>query len=369
MKITKFSFRNKVTGWHVKDVALGNLSLLVGASGVGKTQILKAIYSLSRIVDGKSLKGIEWKVDFEEAGIEYEWEGEFESESNSQEEATSKGPTFVIVRERLAKKSGEEIFSRKGAEVSYHHTRTVKLDSTQSAVELLKEETDVSVVKRGFKKIIWLDMDDSGIKFRVGSDDISNIEALTMKEIKNLKYYTPIQQFFLIHKYHPGEFNEIVSRFSEIFPLVEKMDFDLDNILKDIYFPVLKIKEKGVGSWIRMPDISSGMCRTLIQIIVLYLADDGDVILIDEFENGLGINCIDMLAEMAMEPETEVQVIMTSHHPYIINAIPFQDWKIVSRAACEVKVNKPSDFKIGEHSKHDAFMQLIQNPTYRTGQA
>lgn len=369
MKIRKFSFINKDTGWQVKDVELGNLSLLVGASGVGKTQILKAIYSLTIISSGTSLKGIKWEVAFEELGIEYVWSGEFDVDSIPQEDSTSDGATYVVAQERLMTKDGVEIFSRNGTDVSYHNTRTVKLDSTQSAVELLKEEPDVYPVKRAFNKITKLDMNEySRRRWRIGFD-FSSVQSLSLKEIKNHKFYSPYEKLFFIHKFHPDVFEEIKRLFVEVFPLVKEIDFDMDNIFKDSYIPVLKIKEKDVEGWIRRPNISAGMCRTLIQIIVLTLADDGDVILIDEFENGLGINCIDILAEMAMEPESDVQVIMTSHHPYIINAIPFQDWKIVSRAASEVKVSKASDLKIGMHSKHDAFMQLIQTDAYRTGQS
>ena len=111
------------------------------------------------------------------------------------------------------------------------------------------------------------------------------------------------------------------------------------------------------------------MYRTLSQIVTLTLADDGDVILIDEFENGLGINCIDNLADMALEPDANIQIIMTSHHPYIINAIPFNDWRIVSRTGSNVSVNTAKDLNLGTHSKHDAFMQLIQTSAYKTGQS
>lgn len=120
--------------------------------------------------------------------------------------------------------------------------------------------------------------------------------------------------------------------------------------------------------WINQSDISAGMMRTLLQIITLVLANDGDVIMIDEFENGLGVNCINELADLIMEPEADIQVVMTSHHPYIINAIPVKDWKILTRNGSDVHVHTAEELHIGEHSKHEAFMQLLQTPEYRTGQ-
>lgn len=153
----------------------------------------------------------------------------------------------------------------------------------------------------------------------------------------------------------------------DIFPLVEDIDFTKERFFDGTVIPLLKIKEKGVSSWIMQDEISTGMFRTISQITILVLAQDGDVILIDEFENGLGVNCIDQLAEQIIDPEKNVQIILTSHHPYIINNIPFKRWKIVTRENSDVCVQSAAELKIGEHSKHEAFMQLIQTKAFKTG--
>lgn len=369
MRLKSLSFINHQTGWHVENVQFGTLTLLVGASGVGKTQILKSLSAMAQIADGRSLNGREWTVEFEEAGINYIWTGQFGVSQNKQEAFIFEDPEFPLVAERLTTNEGFEIFSRTETELRYHNEPTVKLDPSKSAVELLKEEQDVSPVKRAFKKMSWLDMEEGSVlSYRPGllTDKDSN---LSLKEIKSLKFRTPIDRLFLIQKNDINVFNEIKEAFIDIFPLVKDIDFDLEHFLRDDFVPVLKIKEKGVDSWIKLPNISSGMCRTLSQIVTLKLADNGDIILIDEFENGLGINCIDSLADMALEPDVNIQIIMTSHHPYIINSIPYQDWRIVSRIGSEVKVHTASELKIGEHSRHDAFMQLIQTSEYQTGQS
>lgn len=369
MKLKKFSFINHKTGWQVEDVSFGPLSLLVGASGVGKTLILKAISDLTRIADGHSVNGREWNVEFEEAGINYNWTGRFNVVKNVPEIFVSDKAQFPILEERLIKEDTEIVFSRKDGGLFYHNSPTVKLDATKSAVELLKEEEDVAPAYRAFRKISWLDMED-GNNIRLSLRNVTeNHPQLSLKDIKNLKFITPIERLFFIQRHHTQVFNQIKETFMEIFPLVEEIDFDVNPIQAGHYAILLKIKEHNVKSWILMPDISSGMCRTLSQIVTLSLADDGDVIMIDEFENGLGINCIDLLADMAKDTDADVQIIMTSHHPYIINTIPFQDWRIVSRNGSKVVVNTAADFRIGSHSKHDAFMQLIQTNAYRTGQA
>ena len=49
MRLKKLFYKNNTTGWNVKEVRFDKLTLLVGASGVGKTQILRAINSLKTI--------------------------------------------------------------------------------------------------------------------------------------------------------------------------------------------------------------------------------------------------------------------------------------------------------------------------------
>lgn len=343
--------------------------MLVGASGVGKTLILKAISDTAKIADGQSLNGREWHVVFEEAGTTYNWSGRFNVVKGLQElfPASKK---FSIEDELLVNEDNNEvIFSRDGEQLLYHNAPTVKLDITKSAVELLKAEDDIAPIYRAFKKVMWLDMEE-GSKNRFSVIDFHDEKnRLSLKDIKNLTFINPIERLFFIHRYDKAAFEEIKETFIEVFPLVEDIDFDIDSITDGEYVILLKIKEQNVDNWIKVPDISAGMYRTLSQIVTLSLADDGDVIMIDEFENGLGINCIDLLADMAQDADADVQIIMTSHHPYIINTIPYQDWRIVSRKGSEVVVNTASDFKIGVHSKHDAFMQLIQTEAYRTGLA
>ncbi|MDM8527422.1 hypothetical protein QUF58_04350 [Anaerolineales bacterium HSG24] len=43
MRIKQFSYENKRLGWKLNPVEFSTVNLLVGASGVGKTQILDAL--------------------------------------------------------------------------------------------------------------------------------------------------------------------------------------------------------------------------------------------------------------------------------------------------------------------------------------
>ena len=105
--------------------------------------------------------------------------------------------------------------------------------------------------------------------------------------------------------------------------------------------------------------MSSGMLRTLIHISEIYLSTPGTVILIDEFENSLGINCIDILTDDLIHENKTLQFIATSHHPYIINNIPYEYWKIVTRKGGHINIRNASDYSLGK-SKQEAFLQLTK---------
>ena len=243
----------------------------------------------------------------------------------------------------------------------------VKLDGTKSAVELLKGEDAISPIYRGFSQCYSLNVADTSIHVSPVVD-VSRRNALNTMLVKAMVLLPPLERLFLLRENKLKEFGLICQKFQDIFPNVEKIDFTLAKTFNDVLIPVLMIKEKNVSTWVPQNGISSGMMRTLLQIITLVLANDGDVIMIDEFENGLGVNCINELADLIMEPEADIQVIMTSHHPYIINTIPVKNWKILTRNGCDVQVHTAEQLRIGEHSKHEAFMQLMQTPEYRTGQ-
>ncbi len=108
------------------------------------------------------------------------------------------------------------------------------------------------------------------------------------------------------------------------------------------------------------------MIRTFIHISEMYLLSKGTVVLIDEFENSLGVNCIDILTEDLIYEHSRLQFIATSHHPYIINKIPYDYWKIVTRKGGKIKAFNAKEFKLGD-SSHERFINLINLPEYKKG--
>lgn len=366
MKLKRITVINHLTGWNVKDLFFDDyLTLLVGASGVGKTLILRVIKNISNIANGSSYNGFEWDVTFEDGGNTYQWAGKFDTTDDNSNYFKRDTQEYPIICESL--RCGDHlIIQRKNEQIMLNDKQTVKLDTAKSAIALLKEEDEIKPVFHAFHQIFELKNDNVGINISPFLSKQRN-QIKELNEIHNSRHLSPIEKLFILRRQTLPLFDKIKELFISIFTNIEDIDFSLEQLFDDTMYPVLKIKEKGVNAWIMQNNISSGMFRTLSQITFLVLAQDGDIILIDEFENGLGVNCIDQLADQILDADQNIQVIITSHHPYIINSIPFKKWKVVTRNRCDLKVLTADDLKIGEHSRHDAFMQLVQTNAYRKG--
>jgi len=371
MKIKKVAFWDHELDWRFEPIYFSDLALLVGVSGVGKTQILNGILRLQQIANGASLNGLQWDITFSTINnVEYHWQGEFETEKitaivPNEEDETNK---FRIVREHLLRDENV-IIERTANEIQFKGKTTPKLSPFQSVVDILSQEEDILPVQQAFNKIIYSDNSNSangiyGRQEKVISRILKENIPLNSIQESNMPV---VLKLLLVSHYYPEIFDKIKQKFIDIFPQVEDVKIEAveDNDYPSIPDFPIQIKEKGVNNWIFQNNLSSGMLKTLIHISELYLSPEGTVILIDEFENSLGINCIDIVTDLIVENKN-IQFILTSHHPYIINNIGMEHWKIVTRKGGIVTVIDAKDLNLGK-SKHQAFTQLINLEEYNEG--
>lgn len=387
MKLTKLKYEDKTIDWSLQEMLLNRLTLLVGASGVGKTQILRSIMNLKKIVRGGSLNGVNWLLEFETIDNQvYKWEGEYENKGIEifidededadveMEEEDRNKPKIIYEKLYLNNKL---IVERSNDRILFNKKPTIKLSQQKSILNLLKEEDLVKPAHDGLKMIYFIDHSNSvnaGRGFIFSFLNAKNLtkKYSTLKKIQESDLETPLKLFFL-SKVDKKTFGNIRQRFSNIFPQVDDIkvaplgtkEQEMPDILKD--YPFIQIKEKGVKNWITPNRISSGMYRTLMQLSELYLCSEGTVFLIDEFENSLGINCINEITSDILSSKRKLQFVLTSHHPYIIDSINFSNWKLVTRNSGIIKTHNIDKFNIGK-SKHSAFMQLLQLNEFQTGQ-
>ena len=96
------------------------------------------------------------------------------------------------------------------------------------------------------------------------------------------------------------------------FPTYKKVAFFENESEKNFQ---LCIKEENTG-WIRQEHLSSGMFKTLMFMTQMNILSGRCVILMDEVENSLGLNCIDILWDELKRFDRDDQFIITTHHSY-----------------------------------------------------
>lgn len=380
MRIKTLSYKNKASGWDLKTTSFDQLTLLVGASGVGKTRILKSILDLKKIARGSAMNGVKWNVEFiSTLNNTFSWEGEFESKGFSAENIFDPDDDDEKEKPRIEREkvfvNNEIIIDRDSDGILFNGVRTVKLSQNESVLSLLKEEEQIKEAYKEFDRVIFdnnAGNPPSIRRFAFDEDIEEKLERYTsIESIRDANEDIKLKLYFS-YKNQRAAFESIAQAFVDVFPYVEEVKVEpLTNGQKRIplflrEMPFIQIKERGIDNWIDEAKLSSGMHRTLIHIAELYLCSDSTLILIDEFENSLGINCIDELTNSIVTAERNLQFIITSHHPYIINNIDYTHWKIVARKAGAVVAHSASDFKF-DKSKHKAFTQLINLDLYSEG--
>ncbi len=180
---------------------------------------------------------------------------------------------------------------------------------------------------------------------------------------------------YVLQQDHPETFSRIREIYSEIFPTVTdlrvgtRQDFDLEPALgsgvadRRLAFGA---KERGVEPWI--VNLSDGMRKVLIHLIELGVAPPDSVVVIDEIENSLGVNCLPDLAQFLLSQVPRVQLIMTSHHPQVINTITPEYWRLVTRHGSVVTIRNASRLPaLQTASPLQKFTQLINLAEYEEG--
>ncbi|MCK5057601.1 MAG: ATP-binding protein [Candidatus Aminicenantes bacterium] len=399
MKIKELSFKNKANPWELEKTEFSDLTLLVGASGVGKTRILNSIMELVKISNGSVYNGVEWDFSFTGNNDEnYQWIGEFESRKEmrrhefAEKDLNGSGTSKQIPRLLMEKLYVEDrlVFEREESTVKYEKKETPKISPYKSVLNIFTTESGILTVKEELYKIISLDYRHeqrteitknfwNEAQIFMGMVELSEIDQSSWyndqllfknksKEDKlALRYIMErtdglIAKLFLISEFFKDIFNEIAEDFKDVFPQVREIRFEL---LKEKEIYELQVKERGTG-WIAMSDISEGMFKTLLHLTAIKLMSSGFVILIDEFENSLGVNCIDVVADGLVSPYRNSQYIITSHHPYVINNIDMKYWKIVVRKGTTVSTRTYEQLKLGK-SKHEAFKQLLNTDEFAEG--
>ena len=393
MKIQKFSFSHHRENWHIDEVSFDDFNLLVGPSGVGKTRILVALETIFGVALGREkLDDFEWIIDFSHLDKSYIWSlwSSIPPENEDIFEIESK--QFEVIEERLIQLENTEVFHINPLFSKLNNVKLPKIKKTESAMSLFPDEDFIVPLIQGFESILSskplnqsiqpenkesFENNIQDLKSITFNNDIKVTAKLCTRDVEELfkrkiAFFSPNIRAFILFEFKKDDtndnrlgffrdgFNNIMENYLNIFPEIKDIKITRETISNDESLIFFEIQDADSGDWIPQDRMSSGMFRTLIYIIEIMTAPEGSVILIDEFENSLGINCMSEITDFILDHADGLQFIITSHHPYIINNIPWQDWKIVSRKGSHITTKKATEISaLDTASSLDKFTQLI----------
>jgi len=372
MTIRKFEFHDKQSGWKLNEMSFDNFNLLVGLSGVGKTKILKALNAVRHTALKNPeyvqiANGCEWKLEIITEIGTYSWEAEVQNIEHDLyfiKETIVLNNNIVVIRDK-----NQFIFSE---------SSLPKLDYAESAISLFKNN---DIIEPLYRKLRHLFLSQGANNYyTISSSYTSHIEQMcnkytTLESLKDAKISLILKAYILQEVYHKI-FDYIKEQYSEIFNISDirigrLIEFKPNSLSKDQLLTI-GLKENGVPNWIinsnPIKEISSGMMKTLLHLFEIALAPKGSVIMIDDFENSMGQNCLPQLTDYILRYSNDIQFILTSHHPYVINNIPTKWWKIVTRKGSEVTVKDADSIPaLKTGSKLDKFTLLMNLKEYEEG--
>ncbi len=362
VKIQWVEFENLKTGLKINRIDFNkDVTLLVGLSGVGKTQILKVIeYSLNLAVN-KDVMLYPYRVGL---GIvtdndKYQWFYEI-NEINEDALIINEENKYGFVYEKL-ECNGEKIFERENEKVSvigYDKVPQPKRD--ESLILQYSEDKNFEKLISGIRKLYSVEIE-LAVRGGIRSESFSRLKSKVTDTITNEKKvefktfsHLPVAlKLYIAKRYYPELYIKIFEAVKELFMELEDIDVEEDS-MREMYLVSIQV----FGKKLLQHDISNGMLKTIYYVVELFTMSEDSLVLIDEFENGLGVNCIDLLSELMLSERNDLQFIITSHHPKIINAIDKNKWRIIDRSGGVVENSGSLEYGIG-NSQHDAYFNLI----------
>ena len=162
MKIKSINASYSSRKVNIQDVEFNKgLTLLVGASGVGKTQILDSICDIKAVAMGESINGFCWQIEFSIDENEYLWSGKF----NGVEEdalnrvkslfssSKSRNNSNAHIKTESLYINSDLVIHREEEQIIFNGSPTLKLAPNESCIKLLQQENLISPIYESFKKV------------------------------------------------------------------------------------------------------------------------------------------------------------------------------------------------------------------------
>ena len=354
--------------WKFQETELNNVNLIVGASGSGKSRYLNTIFNVSKsITQSQPIRPGYRKLTVKTEEHDYVWECKgivIDGDHQIEKEC--------VKRKRLgSQEKFENLIDRTSDKFIFCEKELPKLQRDRSGISLLKEEEKIIPLYETFSKVQIRKFHDEGLKDALSFQDVSQeLIGLSKSKDKILALWnlqpTLSAKLFLLKKEIPEYYKLAVETFEQIFPTIKECYV---NIQTPGVVPIFLIEEEKINRKIPLHELSSGMQKVLLIIADIVTLPKGSIYIIDEYENSLGINAIDFLPEFLITHGTNIQFLVTTHHPYLINSMPMKTWRVFHRNGSKVTIKGGAELeeKYGK-SKQKVFIQLINDPFYSGNQ-
>lgn len=367
VKISWIEFKNTDTGLKIERIKFyEDITLLVGLSGAGKTQILNAVEYSLKLAIRKNIRLHPYAVNMgiKVGNDEYEWS--YKIEKNKEDELVFENEErYIITYEKLLK-NDKQVFERKGDKIIIEgYDKVPQPKREESLLSQYSEDKKFDELISELRKMYSVEME-LAVRGGLGSEMFNRLKskiAETMSSKNNVEFETfshlpTLVKIYIAKKYFEDIYIQIFEAVKELFIEIEDINV-IEDPKRDMYLVSITV----YGKQMLQQDISNGMLKAIYYIVELFTMSKNSLVLIDEFENGLGVNCIDILAELLLSARNDLQFIITSHHPKIINGISKERWKIIDRDVNVVKNVGSDEYGIG-NSQHDAYFNLINRWEY-----
>ena len=374
MYINWIEYESNSSGQKISHVDFNRLNLLVGASAAGKTTILRAItnFLLTISMGHAVMEQCRFKMGFSIVDRlsdkvkmkDYLWEIRTREKDILSAEGAS---VYPIYYERLQElPTNKKIISREENDLYIDGYKNLpQVSKLQSAIYIYRENIPFSAIVDDMR-LTWTMYNQDVALNKVTNELLEQIRKIIQEAQENkhpVRWHYAAQNkfpmslfFYIVKKTYPEKYKIFLEDLQDIFPEIENV-YIKQNINGDgnYYLSILQN-----GHWILPPDISSGMIRTIYLLACLHFCETNTMILFDELENSLGVNCLDEIVERIRKKanEKKIQFLLTSHHPYVINQIPVDRWLIISQKDSLIESKKAEELGIGR-MKSEKFFELI----------
>lgn len=379
MQIKWIEFERIPQGLHIEKIEFNqDISLLVGLSGAGKTQILRAVAEVGTVLlqsEAMPVRPAKARMAFCINDEEYLWEYKLEMQSGIDTQMDDSGGNGRIFSYERLQKGSRQLFIREGDKYQVHgYEKIPKPKPEESLISQYKENEEFSLVYLSFSRIVLFEpvffllpnMSVSGFdQWRKWLHDALETirqtggdRRIKLPEMEPLPAQTaiPLRLYAAKEYSRTNLYARILSAIQQMFPEIEEISYGAYNT------EICEVSIRAYDTVIWQQDISNGMLKALYFLIYVYTLPKGTVICMDEVENGLGINCMETIIKV-MKNCKDAQFILTSHHPSVLNGITSDRWKIIDRI--DNKVTNSDDKQYGlAGSLHDNYYTLLNRWSY-----